>query len=154
MAFAREKNKTFALMLERKLKISAKLYEKVIKTPKETLKTRLKTRFATEKQNNCFIYPSVEKVVRFVKWLSYGLCPSQSLTSFLIRSLAKKFVIKTRVPLGSCVANFIASSFQANILTHQIFFFLEVLLSAKIHCFTTPSLSSIRTFFVSNSAKT
>ena len=37
----------------RKSKISAKLYEKDVKTSKETLKTCLKTTFAMEKQNNC-----------------------------------------------------------------------------------------------------
>ena len=36
-------------MLERKSKISAKLYEKDVKTCKERLKTRLKTTFAMEK---------------------------------------------------------------------------------------------------------
>ena len=50
-AFATAKNETIALMLERKLKISAKFYENVVKTPKETLKTRLKTRLATKKKN-------------------------------------------------------------------------------------------------------
>ena len=34
-AFATEKNETSPLILERKLKISAKLYEKVVKTPKK-----------------------------------------------------------------------------------------------------------------------
>ena len=34
------------------LKTYAKLYEKVIKTSKETLKSYLKTAFATEKRNN------------------------------------------------------------------------------------------------------
>ena len=44
-AFATEKNETSSLILERKPKI----YEKVIKIPKETLKTHLETRLATEK---------------------------------------------------------------------------------------------------------
>ena len=50
-SFCSRKIETSPLMLERKSKIFAKFYEKVVKTSKETLKTHSITAFAREKSN-------------------------------------------------------------------------------------------------------